>query len=379
MGSGVTPPLRVAVIGSGIAGLACALAVARAGASVQVFDARGGLPDVPAHVVIVPNMLRDLVALGVADDCLRLGFPYLATRVLDAQGQLQFSIGTERLAGPRYPAALGITHSALVKVLAAAAAGLGVTWQWNAPVHAIDVTGTRPRLRHGESGTHEADLVLLAAGAASPLRRRLFDQLPWRAALAQEWWYLLAAQPVAQDGATMVMGRAGHKVIVVPVSAQAYGLAMTRPAPAQSDADRAVRGADWRAGVGPLPDAIASIVRHVADDTPVVVRPVRGEILPAPWHHGAVLCVGECAHAMPPQFGQAAAQAVEDALVLHDLLKRGTTVHDIGANYTARRQARVRHVFDTTWQAARWDAAPECDTDLRALAGELARTVAVPA
>lgn len=62
--------LRVSVIGGWFAGLACAIGAARAGA-IQVFD--HGAADVrcEAHVEVVPNMLPDLVRLGVGDLCVR--------------------------------------------------------------------------------------------------------------------------------------------------------------------------------------------------------------------------------------------------------------------------------------------------------------------
>ncbi|MDN4592056.1 hypothetical protein DBA29_26595 [Xenophilus aerolatus] len=47
--------LAVAVVGGGIAGLACALAAARVGADVRLYEA-GAVPiDLPAHVDVVPN------------------------------------------------------------------------------------------------------------------------------------------------------------------------------------------------------------------------------------------------------------------------------------------------------------------------------------
>ena len=44
-------------------------------------------------------MLRDLVALGVAEDCIRAGCAYHGIDVIDSRGQVLLQLPTERLAG----------------------------------------------------------------------------------------------------------------------------------------------------------------------------------------------------------------------------------------------------------------------------------------
>jgi 2-polyprenyl-6-methoxyphenol hydroxylase-like FAD-dependent oxidoreductase len=73
---------RVCVIGAGLAGLACAVAAAGRGLHVQVFDDADQQTTWRGHVEVVPNMLRDLVALGVGDACVRAGFPFHGVDVL---------------------------------------------------------------------------------------------------------------------------------------------------------------------------------------------------------------------------------------------------------------------------------------------------------
>ena len=47
--------------------------------------------------------------------------------------------------------------------------------------------------------------------------------------------------------------------------------------------------------------------------------------LPAPWNRGRVVLIGDAAHACPPTIAQGAAQALEDAVVLAELLARRAT------------------------------------------------------
>lgn len=367
---------RACVIGAGLAGLACALAAASRGLQVQLFDDAPQARNLPAHIEVVPNMLRDLVAFGVADECVRAGFPYRGIDVIDRQGRHLHVLPTERLAGPRFPAALGIRHADLHQVLERAAVARGVALRRGVRVLAVQADGAPARVVLAGGETVESDLVVLAAGAASELRTALFPHARAAADLGQAWWYALLPRPVELDRPLIAFGSAGRRAVLVPVRHDLAGIALTEPMPA----------GEPRAHAEHLRDALASFaprVRGLAAQfdagTPIALRPVRTALLEPPWHRGAVLAVGDAAHAFPPHFGQAAAQAIEDARVLADLLdgrpQRGTLL----AAFEHRRAERVRQVHDITTTAARWDLQPEGTADLSGLMERLARTVARPA
>ena len=92
-----------------------------------------------------------------------------------------------------------------------------------------------------------------------------------------------------------------------------------------------------------------------------------------------MLAVGDCAHALPPHFGQAAAQAVEDARVLGELLESTASRTELFEAFERRRVERVRRVHEITTTAARWDLQPDSAADLNLLMQRLAQTVAQPA
>jgi 2-polyprenyl-6-methoxyphenol hydroxylase-like FAD-dependent oxidoreductase len=122
-------PLRIAVVGAGVAGLTCALPAARAGASVDLYEAAGQLRAKVAHVDVVPNMVRELARWGVVEECVRLGFPYPRRLVLGQDGRQLLAIDAVRLAGDRYPAALGVTQQSLYGPLQKAAAAAGMRFR----------------------------------------------------------------------------------------------------------------------------------------------------------------------------------------------------------------------------------------------------------
>lgn len=381
-GSRAAAVQHACVVGGGLAGLACSIAVASRGVRVDLFDQAHTLPTVPAFVEIVPNMLRDLVPLGVADDCVRAGFAYQGLDVIDRQGRLRLEIPTPRLAGIRYPAALGIEHDELLRILDRRALACGVRMHRGAAVAGMEQFGDAAALRLVSGAAVPTEMVILAAGAGSQLRTSLFPHAvdrPDLTDIAQVWWYALVRRPLALQRATVFVGGAGHKVMVVPVRGDLAGIALIEPARHVDSVASAPPAAYLRKALRQFPGQVQELARQLHDDTPVARRPVYSALLPEPWHHGQVVVVGNAAHSMPPHFGQAGAQALEDAWVLSDLLGSARVGADLAQAFTARRFPRARQIHEIAATAARWDLEPESATDLAELSERLSRLVAEPA
>jgi 2-polyprenyl-6-methoxyphenol hydroxylase-like FAD-dependent oxidoreductase len=368
--------MRVCVIGAGLAGLACALAAASRGLRVQLFDDAAPARNVPAHIEVVPSMLRDLVAFGAAEECVRAGFPYRGIDVIDRQGRHLHELPTEPLAGPRFPAALGIRHADLHQVLERAATGRGVELRRGVRVQAVDERGGPASVLLAGGEATEADLVVLAAGAASELRTALFPQARAACELGQAWWYALLLRPIGLDRPLIAFGGAGRRAALVPVRHDLAGIALTEPMPA---GERLAPADHLREALSSFAPRLRLLAAQVDAGTPVALRPARSALLERPWHRGAVLAVGDAAHAFPPHFGQAAAQAIEDACVLADLLGGTLERSALLAAFERRRAERVRHVHDITTTAARWDVRPEGGANLSLLMDRLTRALAQPA
>jgi len=360
--------LHVCVVGAGLAGLACALAAAMDGVRVDVFDEQPGLVRHPAHVDVVPNLLRDLVSLGVADDCVRAGFPYRGIVMTDASGRTGLELPTPRLAPLGYPEALGLAHGEFAGIMTRAAQNRGVRLHWRTQVESLRPHGGATVLRLGDGREMSPDLVLLATGARSPLRSSAMPGCRPVTAIGYDWTCALLPRPRGLDRAMLVVDQGGQRAFVAPVSAATIGIALTHASgcsPLQAGAS--------------MPAVVEPLLARLDARTPQVVRPMLCSLLPRPWHNGNVLCVGECAHALPPHFGQSAAQAFEDAVVLKDLLSQGLAPAALAQRFTERRFDRASQVFELVSQAARSQLSPNAGTDLRDLAHRLSELVAAPA
>ena len=104
---------------------------------------------------------------------------------------------------------------------------------------------------------------------------------------------------------------------------------------------------------------IGEMRARITDPARIVYRPVGSLLMPAPWHRGRVVLIGDAAHTAPPQLASGATIAIEDAIVLAELLAGPTSVEEALQNFMARRYERCRIVVENSWQLGEWEKQPE--------------------
>lgn len=313
-------PARVAVIGGGIAGLASALAFARNGAEVVVFEQASEIAEVGAGLQVTPNGARALALLGLADGLARIGVVAGAVQPTDGltgRAVTRFSLAAQQ---PRYR----FVHRAdLIGLLHDACLDAGVTVQ----------TGARL-----EAGTAlpDADLVIGADGIRSVVRPRLngagapffTGQVAWRAVIAADHppeariWMLPGRHAVSYP-------LTGGRVNIVAVEERA----------------------DWADEGWHHPDDPANLRRSFGDAAPEL-RALLAQVekthlwglfrheVARVWQDGMTVLAGDAAHPTLPFLAQGANLALEDAAALALLVARHGQGPGLAA-YAAHRRPRV--------------------------------------
>ena len=84
------------------------------------------------------------------------------------------------------------------------------------------------------------------------------------------------------------------------------------------------------------------------------------------WHHGRLVLIGDAAHATGPVWAQGVAMALEDALVLGELLAQTPAEQwgEVGPRFERLRRPRVEHVQSATDKMSRLAALPGWLRDL---------------
>jgi 2-polyprenyl-6-methoxyphenol hydroxylase-like FAD-dependent oxidoreductase len=116
---------KVLIVGGGIGGLSAAIALAKSGIRTEVAEIEQDWKIYQVGIVVQANFIRAMAALGIADQAVAAGFPYDGLVFEDLHGRVLQRLRGARLAGPRYPASLGMTRPALHQVLFNAASAAG--------------------------------------------------------------------------------------------------------------------------------------------------------------------------------------------------------------------------------------------------------------
>ncbi|GAA2705036.1 FAD-dependent monooxygenase [Actinoplanes palleronii] len=297
---------QAVVIGAGVGGLAAGVALQRRGWDVTVLERAAALEEVGAGLAVAPNALRTLDTFGLGDRLRELsGLEGAAGIRRPDGGWISRSDGdraTARFGDP----IIAVHRATLVEVLAS---GLAPgTLRLGRPVTEVDPSsGTVVTA----AGPLTADLVVAADGINSSVRMSLFPAHPGPVHTGVTSWRFVVPHP----GGTVTPGETwgGGKVfgVVVLGDGRVYCYA-TAPAPAGG------RAADEQAELSRLFGAWHEPIRSlIAAATSVTRTDVRCLDQPLPsFHRGRVALLGDAAHAMTPNLGQGACQAIEDAAVL---------------------------------------------------------------
>lgn len=335
---------RVLVIGGGIGGLATALGLRQAGWEVEVFERAPALREVGAGIALWSNGLRALDRLGVGDAVRTAGLLHDGGAIRSAGGDvlLRLGAGAEGAVG-----ALGcmIHRADLLDVLARAVGASTV--RTGRTLHALEQEHGRVVAHFTDGSRAEGDLVVGADGIHSAVRTALFGEIPPRYA-GYTVWRWVAPFPIERThpGETWGSGaRFGHaalpggRVYVFATCDMPEGWKAARGE--RAELERIFGG--WHA---PIPDLVAgapegAILRNDCHDLP----PLRA------WGRGRVTLLGDAAHAMTPNLGQGACQALEDAVVLARWLGRGGDPESALRSYEAERRPRAVGFQKRSWSA----------------------------
>jgi 2-polyprenyl-6-methoxyphenol hydroxylase-like FAD-dependent oxidoreductase len=343
--------MKAVVVGGGIGGLAAAVALARRGWQVEVLEQAAELTVVGAGLSLWPNALRALDRLGLGEVVRQRALLGLRGGIQDTSGRWLARTDTEL--ERRFGEAAMVHRAELVEVLRAAAAT--VSLRTGVTVSAAHPDGT---VLHSK-GSSSGDLVVGADGIRSVVRRSLWPRASTPRYVGYSAWRMLT-RPMAVGEAVETWGR-GERFGYAPLSdGRVYCFAVANAVEGVAHgglAELRQRFGHWHDPIPALLDAVDEddLLYHDIYELPPLSSYVSGR----------VALLGDAAHAMTPDLGQGACQALEDAVVLGECLdldrltpkeiEHALTAYDGArrprAQMVARRSRRVGAV-------AQWSARP---------------------
>lgn len=378
----MTAVTKVAIAGSGVAGLATAIQLAKAGVEVDVFEAKGELGAHGSGITLQGNALRVFDALGAWDDIRAAGLAFegLNLRAPGPGAPIVAQLPDVKTGGPDFPSAMGMPRPELARILLAHAQKAGANVRFGAAITGIDTSDpdSVEVFVAGESAGRY-DLLVGADGLNSAVRGfigietkpeptgmgiwRTFVSRPEEVVRSELYYggpvYIAGYTPTGEDSMyAFLVEKAQDRVGVTPEQATQIMLD------------------ESRAYDGPWNDIRADLeAGATANYTWFTKHLVEGE-----WNRGRVVIIGDAAHSCPPTIAQGAAQGLEDAFVLTELLIGADAVDQgLWDEFHARRGPRARAVVEASVQLGQWQIDGDRDADAGGLIFGIAQQMAQPA
>ncbi len=304
--------MKIVIIGAGIAGLACAIALTRAGHGVTVVERSPDPYGGGGGMVLWPNASFVLDQLGLLPDIAAAGATPRAMRRLDRHGTLLQSLDIARLDDEMGYPSHAVFRRDLMRILAGWLARHGVPVHHGvAGLHLRTGGDGRAWLETADGAALDADLLVGADGRKHSIARQfvLGENRPRYQGFVNWVGAVELERDVADEAGVQDFWGKGERFGVVAVTGRKLYWAAAAAAP---EIDRLpafdelyTRFKGWP---GPIPDLLHDTPRSEVHLVAVHdVDPV------SCWHRANVLMVGDAAHASLPTSGQGASQALEDA------------------------------------------------------------------
>ena len=350
------PAVRsVLVVGSGAAGTAAAILLAEQGISVDVVEAKPDVAALGSGITIQGNALRVLRQLGVWDQVRDRGYAFdtLGIRAPDPAGTLVFELDDHKTGGPDLPATLGMYRPELAQILVdrATEAGAKVRFATTCTDLAQDDDGVQVTFSDGSTGRY--DVVIGADGIRSWTRRAIgIDVEPQGNGMGI--WRVFAPRPASVTRTDLIYGGPCYIAGYCPTGEDSLYAYLVEDVQDRSELTaeeslEVMRGLA-EAYHGPWDE----IREQLTEPERVNYARFESHVVPAPWNRGRVVIIGDAAHSCPPTVAQGAAQALEDATVLAELLLTHDDLDDVWPAFTERRYERAKTVVESSLQLSQW-------------------------
>jgi 2-polyprenyl-6-methoxyphenol hydroxylase-like FAD-dependent oxidoreductase len=334
--------MRVLIVGAGVAGLALAARLTAAEAEVEVVE-KASTWSSGTGIYLPGNAVRAMRDLGIADQVMPAGKVNRRRRYLTSDGNTLFEIDVEEFWRHLSPP-IGVHRSHLHGALLDRAGGSRI--HMGTAITGLTQDGSVVSTNFSDGRRDDYDLVVGADGLHSTVRRLVFGEGAERPArLGAVSWRSVVPNNWDLDSWTVWTGR-DSLLLTVPIDLdRIYVFASTASDPyAGRPWDRDEMAALFDDFTSPVTDVVESM--NLEPDQ-IHFSPL-DQVDQSPWHRGNVVLIGDAAHAMAPTMAQGAALAMEDALVLSELLVSGPDPTWAVAAFEERRRPRVDWVREHT-------------------------------
>jgi 2-polyprenyl-6-methoxyphenol hydroxylase-like FAD-dependent oxidoreductase len=350
---------NVLIVGGGPAGLSAAAVLGKLGVAVELAEINDDLRPLGSGLTMMGPSLRALKAVDeqALEDCVRQGAGHHAVVFANAEGEIVARETLPQPAGPAYPGGFGIMRPVFWGLLAEAAQRAGTKLRLATTVDAIEQRNDAVEARFSDGTTGTYDLVVGCDGVHSKVRSLVFPEVEEPFFTGQTVWRAVVPRAPEIDDLVMFYGprlKAGCN----PVSDEEMYVFVVENTPEVTRPPREQWPEMIQALLTDFEGTVAWARERMTDPGKIDRRPLQAILMPAPWYRGRVLLIGDAVHATTPHLAMGAGIAVEDAVVLGELLEEHDDLEAALESFMQRRWERCRLVVDNSLQLGEWEKHP---------------------
>jgi 2-polyprenyl-6-methoxyphenol hydroxylase-like FAD-dependent oxidoreductase len=357
-------------------------ALARQGWSPEIVEINPSWGVYGVGIILQSNALRALDSLGLAERCLAAGHPYSTTRYCDSNGVVKQERTKPNLSGERWASSTGILRPVLHQILRDEVLRLGVPVRLGVSVEKIEQEEDGAHVFFNDATAARYDLVVGADGVRSQTRRMVFGEQHAPSFMGQACWRFTAQRPPEVSCAVMFRGEKSLAGLI-PLNADKMYLLLLTAEPGNPRIEREKMRDMLGQRLDGFGGLIGELARQLPDSSAIVYSPLEPLLMPAPWHRGRVVLIGDAVHATTPHIAQGASMAFEDAVVLSELLCSGAPIDAVLPQFTERRYQRCRAIVENSlqigkWQLMAWEQRPDPNEDVVGLSNQTLEMLRAP-
>jgi 2-polyprenyl-6-methoxyphenol hydroxylase-like FAD-dependent oxidoreductase len=336
---------RAIVVGAGIAGLSAGIALHKAGWQVQIFEQAHALEPMGAALSIWPNAVAALDWLGCREALHDQAASLNQLAIVASNGR---AIMRNEL-GRIMPNQTGYLPSRTALQSALLDRAQGIPIHMNCPLFGYEERPDGVIVRFQNDLEAEADMLVAADGIRSKIARNLTGVEPKHAGYGGV--LALSGSVIGNDidgCGTEYWGRGERFGLFDLGGNRRYWFYMRNEAGASEASKVSIR--QVRKQMQEWPEIIQSAVDATAESA-LIPFSIHAKPAPKMLARGRVVLVGDAGHAMEPNLGQGACQALEDAVALGAAARQGDATK-AASLYQQMRLKRVRQLVALSAQGS---------------------------
>ena len=343
---------RFAIIGAGIGGLTLAVALRRKGIEATVFEQAPHIKPLGAGLGLGANAVKAFTEIGIQQDVLKAGKVLKKLFIKDKKGRVLTETDSEQISR-KFGAVDNFTihradlHDVLLKHVHPESIKLDK--------QCVDFKQERDGilLRFQDRSTAYADYVIACDGIHSIFRTKLVPHSKCRYSGYTCWRGVIDKLPpgINMEETSETWGNGSRFGIVPLAKDRIYWFACLNAS--EDDATKKKYTVnDVLSHFSSFHEPITSILRNTSDD-----QLIWGDIIDikplSRFAFNNIVLMGDAAHATTPNLGQGACMAIEDALILANLISANSTVDDAFVKFETLRRPRTEKIVNASWNLGR--------------------------